>query len=307
MTFRKLGFWLAPWALLGALPAAAEPRVPAAAPAAEPHPALWLLADEDTKIYLFGTVHVLPPGFRWRSPAFDKAVAEASELVVETYVPPDAGQAELEGLEGFFSPTPVPPLLDRVPKKHRKALKKLVKASGLPMPVLDSMHSWAAAMTLGVAQAMAGYGVSDPAQAPGVEDWVEEAFRKAGKPIVSVEKPDAVLVGMSSLPEALQREMLVEAIGTGPAEVEAGEAPVDETEWAAGKAEAMDLSGDETFPPAMFDILVRRRNAAWSEWLAERMRKPGTLLFAVGAGHLAGKESVQEMLAARGLKVERID
>ncbi|HEX8064372.1 MAG TPA: TraB/GumN family protein [Allosphingosinicella sp.] len=51
----------------------------------------------------------------------------------------------------------------------------------------------------------------------------------------------------------------------------------------------------------------RRRNAAWTQWLEERLKKPGTLLFAVGAGHLAGRESVQAMLAKRGLSVKRID
>ncbi len=54
-------------------------------------------------------------------------------------------------------------------------------------------------------------------------------------------------------------------------------------------------------------VLVRRRNAAWTLWLEERLKKPGTLLFAVGAGHLAGRESVQAMLAKRGLQVKRID
>lgn len=305
MRFAKLGFWLAPLAFLGAFPAAAKPAAPPAQAASDPHPALWLLADEDTKIYLFGTIHVLPPGFRWRSAAFDKAAAEASELVVETYVAPDS--AEAASLDGFISPNPVPPLAERVPARQRKALKRLVKASGLPIEVLDTMHSWAAAMMLGVAQTMAGYGVQDGAEAPGVEDFVEEAFRKAGKPILSVERPDAVVLGMNSLPEALQRELLVEAIGSGPPGVDAAEEGVGEQDWAAGNADAMDLAADGTFPPAMFDVLVRRRNAAWTEWLAQRLKKPGTLLFAVGAGHLAGKESVQQMLAERGLKVQRID
>ncbi|HEY0114242.1 MAG TPA: TraB/GumN family protein, partial [Allosphingosinicella sp.] len=42
-------------------------------------------------------------------------------------------------------------------------------------------------------------------------------------------------------------------------------------------------------------------------WLAQRMERPGTVLFAVGAGHLAGRDSVQSMLAARGIQARRID
>ena len=47
----------------------------------EPSPAIWKLADEDTTIYLFGTFHLLPDGFLWRSPELDGVVEEADELV----------------------------------------------------------------------------------------------------------------------------------------------------------------------------------------------------------------------------------
>ena len=64
-------------AWLGLAPAAAE------APQSAPRPALWLLADTDTKIYLFGTIHILPHGFQWRGPAINRAIEEADELVME--------------------------------------------------------------------------------------------------------------------------------------------------------------------------------------------------------------------------------
>jgi uncharacterized protein YbaP (TraB family) len=284
-------------------------RIEAPAPVAqpEPRPALWLLADEDTKIYMLGTIHVLPPGFRWRSAAVDKAVGEAAELVVETYEPPGAGAADgLGGVPGFFADNPVP-ILKRVPRGKRKPLKAAIQASGLPLPVLDRMHSWAAAMTLGIAQMLGEYGVEEPAQAPGVEDVLEATFRDAGKPISSVEDGDAVFASLSSLPEAVQTQLLLEAIEPIPAGLPVEPAPAGELEWVAGHDEAMTLEGEAGFPPALFDVLVRRRNAAWTEWLEARLKKPGTLLFAVGAGHLAGRESVQAMLARRGLRVKRVD
>jgi uncharacterized protein len=321
LTFHK-GLWLLPLAALAAGPAfaaapgkATEGKAGGAATAAvaglaaqpEPRPALWLLADDDTRIYMFGTIHVLPPGFRWRSTALDKAVGEAAELVVETYEPPGA-EAGAGDMAGFFADRPVP-ILDRVPKDKRKPLQAAIKASGLPISYFDRMHSWAAAMTLGIAQMLGDYGVDDPDDAPGVEDALEANFRAAGKPILSVENGDAVLASLSALPDAVQTQLLVDAIA--PAEltlIEAGAAfGSEEQEWAAGHDEAMDLEGEQSLPPAMFDVLVRRRNAAWTDWLAERLKKPGTLLFAVGAGHLAGRESVQAMLARRGLRVKRVD
>ena len=49
-----------------------------------------------------------------------------------------------------------------------------------------------------------------------------------------------------------------------------------------------------------------RRNARWADWVAARMAQPGTVFVAVGAGHLAGKGSVQTLLAEKGLKAERV-
>ena len=315
MSFRSLSFsrwlWLAPLAALAASPAAAAPgkdglrKGEAAAARSEPRPALWLLADEDTKIYMLGTIHVLPPGFRWRSAAVDKAVGEAAELVVETYEAPGT-ESGLDSTPAFFADNPVP-ILERVPKKKRKPLKAAIEAAGLPLPFLDRMHSWAAAMTLGIAQMLGEYGIEDPSLAPGVEDVLEEAFRSAGKPISGVEDGDAVFASLSALPEAVQTQLLLESIEPAPAQMPAGQGIAGELEWVAGHDEAMSLEGEAGFPPALFEVLVRRRNAAWTEWLEARLKQPGTLLFAVGAGHLAGRESVQAMLAKRGLRVKRVD
>ncbi|MEA3054489.1 MAG: uncharacterized protein QOG72_3392 [Sphingomonadales bacterium] len=320
LTFRRAS-WLLPAAALAASPALAgaygkdsaakeAPGRESAAPLAqpEPKPALWLLADDDTRIYMLGTIHVLPPGFRWRSAAVDKAVGEAAELVVETYEPPGT-EPSLDGNAGFFADHPVP-ILERVPRDKREPLAAAIQASGLPLDFLDRMHSWAAAMTLGIAQMLGEYGVDDPDEAPGVEDVLEQDFRKAGKPILSVEDGNAVFASLGALPEAVQAELLIEAIepapGGGGGPGAGASAGAEELEWVAGHDQAMDLEGESGFPPALFDVLVRRRNAAWTLWLEERLKKPGTLLFAVGAGHLAGRESVQAMLAKRGLHVKRV-
>lgn len=309
--------WLLPLAAL-ACPAAAAPSAKAdsakdawaaerrAEPQPEPRPALWLLADEDTRIYMFGTIHKLSPGFRWRSAALDKAVGEAAELVVETYEPPGS-VTSAEEMAGYFSDEAVP-ILKRVPKKKRKPLKAAIKASGLPLQAFNRMHSWAAASTLGTARMLEKYGVEDVSGLPGVEDVLEETFRAADKPIRSVEDGNAVRASMSALPERIQTELLLESIAPlAGGDGDPSEPGVSEADWVAGRPEALDLEHKPGFSPELFEAVVRRRNAAWTEWLEERLKTPGTLLFAVGAGHLAGRESIQAMLARRGLSVKRID
>ena len=69
-------------ALAGLLPLAgcAAQAEPAAKPA---RPAMWKLADKDTILYLFGTIHLQPEGRTWRTPAMDAALAGSQELVLE--------------------------------------------------------------------------------------------------------------------------------------------------------------------------------------------------------------------------------
>ncbi len=68
---------------------------------------------------------------------------------------------------------------------------------------------------------------------------------------------------------------------------------------------AMALERD-ALPPELYEALLTRRNRAWTDWLIARLDRPGTVLFAVGAGHLAGRVSVQSMLAGRGFTARRI-
>jgi len=46
--------------------------------------------------------------------------------------------------------------------------------------------------------------------------------------------------------------------------------------------------------------------AAGTDWLINRLDTPGKILVAIGAGHLAGGDSVQSMLAARDFQTKRI-
>ncbi|HEY5720905.1 MAG TPA: TraB/GumN family protein [Allosphingosinicella sp.] len=299
-------------ALALSAPAAAAERAPSPqAPVAKasagpdaPSPAIYLLSDSDTKIYLFGTVHVLPPGFKWRSPAIDRIIAEADELIVETYEAP--GQGDYSDAHRRMQLDKPSPILFRVAPEHRKPLKAAIQASGIPIKYLDGMHTWAAAMTLGMSQLLGSYGADDAADAPGVEDVLERVFRESGKPIGSVENPGLVVDSLNAIPAEEQANLLIETISEGTPE-ELTQSDDEDRMWARGELDAMARSAFDDFPPALYEALLTRRNRAWTGWLEQRLEKPGTILFAVGAGHLGGPDSVRTMLARRGLQVTRVD
>ena len=59
--------------------------------------------------------------------------------------------------------------------------------------------------------------------------------------------------------------------------------------------------------PDTYRMLFTERNARWADWVAARMQTPGTVFVAVGAGHLAGADSLLVRLAERGIPSQRVN
>ena len=45
-------------------------------------PAIWHLSDDDSDIYIFGTVHILPPNIEWRTQDINSAFENADTGLV---------------------------------------------------------------------------------------------------------------------------------------------------------------------------------------------------------------------------------
>jgi uncharacterized protein YbaP (TraB family) len=260
------------------------------------------VADKDTTIYLFGTIHLLPENYSWRTPRLDRAVASSNGLVLETIIDPK-NPAELAGVMMRLGLNPnAPPLVSRVPAEKRAALEAAVKASGVPMAALDRMETWAAAFTL-IGTQFRALGLQAE---EGVETVLKSSFSEAGKPIGQLETNAEQLGFFDTLPEAAQRELLVAALDQ-PA---SAKAQFDQmlAAWVRGDvgAIARTFNSDMAGSPELMNALLRRRNANWARWIEGRMAQPGTVMVAVGAGHLAGEASVQDLLQRRGLKVTRV-
>ena len=78
--------------------------------------------------------------------------------------------------------------------------------------------------------------------------------------------------------------------------------------WKSGDTLAFStmLAGFEAKSPVAYRMLIADRNAKWGQWIANRLDRPGVVFVAVGSGHLAGKDSVQSWLAARGIATTRV-
>ena len=277
----------------------------AAAPATEPKaasPAMWKVADDDTTIYLFGTIHLLPKGTEWRSPAFDKAAAGSDTLVVETVIDESNPAATMGELFKLAISPGLPPLLDRVPAAKKPALEAAIAKSGVPPQAFDKLETWAAAFLLLGVQ-FQGLGLD---AGSGVESSLKKQFKDGGKSIRQLETNAEQLGFFDRLSEDSQRNFLVSVLDDPSAMKEQFGGMLDA--WARGDVQAIgdSFNRDLAKAPELKDALLVKRNANWAKWVKGRLDQPGTVLVAVGAGHLAGDQSVQRMLESQGVKVTRV-
>jgi uncharacterized protein len=262
---------------------------------------MWKIADADTTIYLFGTIHVLPANYKWRTKAFDAAAAKADTLVLEVADLGDNTKTAEVFTRLAMSPN-LPPVLDRVPADKRPGLKALIDKVGFPSSALARFESWAVAITL------AGGMLKDLNLSPdnGVERKLTEEFTAAKKPIIGLETTELQLGIFDKLPQSAQ-DMFLAGLAD---EVEDPKAEFDAmlSAWTKGDDKAIATTFDDELrqSPELTDALLRNRNASWTAWLTKRLDTPGTVMVAVGAGHLAGVDSVQSMLAKQGVKVTRV-
>ena len=270
-----------------------------------PHPAIWRISDADTTIYLFGTIHTLPPGFRWRNSALEAVIVRADSLLLESVDAPGDKPNFLDGLSKEQLAA-LPPLLDRV--SHRTRAKLAYLQSLLPAEAIKQMDgepTWLAAMGVGfVRDLMMG---DLPGQ--GADDWLEQHFRAIGRPVEAIENSHQVVANVNAVPEQAQRVMLEAAIAAPERTHDQVDAPAQA--WAQGRVDADSplLIGQHDLDPegALNDPILAERNAAWVEALLARLRaKPGTILFAAGAGHFVGPGSVIDLLQKRGVRVDRV-
>ncbi|TPG39637.1 TraB/GumN family protein [Sphingomonas koreensis] len=282
----------------------APPSPAAAAPSSaatqDADPALWVVKDKDTTIYLFGTVHVLKPGMTWFDEAVKSAFDASDTLVLEMVMPDMAAMQAL--VTKFAVNSDSKTLTDKLPAADRAAFTSALTDLGAPAGALDHYDPWFAATELALLPIMKlGY---NPANGP--EAVLTAAAKAAGKPVAGLETPEQQLGYLDGLPEDAQITFLdqtVKDIPKASAEIDAMVA-----DWAKGDPDALAkiMNDDLTMSAALKKTLLTDRNARWADWIATRMKTPGTVFIAVGAGHLAGAGSVQNDLAKQHLKATRI-
>jgi len=264
-------------ALLAAAIATAPPSVQASAqPLAEDaSPAMFMVRDADTTVYIFGTFHALDGKSDWFRDRVKDAFEGSEELVLETVIPEGKPIAPRPGFRG-------PPLT--------------------VAPSASFLATTRMAISAGKSQGMQ--------VGNGADNVLRHVAEAQGKPVEGLETLELQLNMFNRMPAATAAprpkagepvESSVDGLTQVMADMQSAWKRGDQSVFAAM------LGQLEKSSPDTYRMMFTERNARWADWIAGRMQTPGVVFVAVGAGHLAGKDSLLVRLAELGIPSSRLN
>lgn len=285
--------------------APAPPPAPAPLPGAnrDADPALWVVRDRDTIIYLFGTIHLLD-GRPWFNDEVRTAFRASRELVLEARLPEDPASLQTMIIRYALDPRG-PTLSSRLTPAQNATLNRALGAMGVPQGAFEHMEPWFVSLTLSAVMVQQlGLNAEN-----GPETILTRAAQARHIPIGELEGMEFQIRLFDAMPVPLQ---LAQLTGT-----------LDELDhvrekflpllaaWSAGNAEQLGrvTAEEESDTPddrALHRIVFTNRNTAWAAWIQRRLARPGTVFIAVGAAHLVGDDSVQSHLRTLGIRSARV-
>ncbi len=265
------------------------------------HPALWKVSDADTTIYLFGTIHLLKPDTNWFAGPIKAAFDASDELILEMIQPSEAESIKIV-MSRAIDPDG-PPLSQKLTPVDAAKFRAALKTVDIAPEGLEPFEPWFASTLVAMApMKKLGY-----APESGAERLLTAAAKASAKKIGALESMEEQIGFFDTLPEDQQIKFLNSAVSEMPKAGKVVTAMIGS--WSKGKPDklAAVMNDGMNAMPEIKKVLLTDRNQRWADWIAKRMAQPGTVFIAVGAGHLAGKESVQAMLKAKQLKAVRIN
>jgi uncharacterized protein YbaP (TraB family) len=243
-------------------------------------PAMFVVRDSDTTVYIFGTFHALDGKTEWFKDRVRSAFESSNELVLETLVP-----------EGPVKPET--PVMSRASVQLRN-LSMAPSASFLATTrmAINAGRSQGMQVGNGADMVLRHVAEDEGKTVEGLEtlQLQIDMFNKMPAPAVPAPKKGAAASSSADLRE----------LSNTMAEMQEA--------WRRGDQSVFVQMLDQLnqASPATYRMMFTERNARWADWIRARMQTPGVVFVAVGAGHLAGKDSLLVRLAELGIVSQRV-
>ena len=275
---------------------------PTAAPLPDAEPAMWVVRDKDTTIYLFGTFHALDGKRDWFNDEVRAAFDASQEVVLEIITPDDPLDMRPALIRHAFTAAGTPTLSSKLSPGGRTRLAQALARNKMPPGSLDRFKPFFASVTLASLQ----FGSVGMGAEQGAEAVIKRAVKGSGKQLDAVETIDEQFAMLTALPEAEQLRILESTLTDDGAMNKEIAAMLDAWNRGDAKAVARAIQQSDKDSPSLYKLMFTDRNARWAQWVDRRLARPGTVFMAVGAGHLAGNRSLLTLLKKDGHRVSRV-
>jgi len=264
------------------------------------YPALWEVSDADSKVWLFGSVHVLPSTVTWRTATFDAALGASTHIYFEADVGPLGIIALVIKSIALGMSRASDDWVSTLSKDEQAKLTEALKPLGLSLEQARLETPWLlAAQIEGEGSLPRDY---DPSK--GVDmllQWELPKERKAYFETVA-QQMDILSAGT----EAEQVNRLRRALAGGHDTSDDLRDLV--SAWQIGDVAHLDemIKNELATDPGFANSLLYDRNRNWVPTIEKLLATNEEDLIVVGAAHLAGDGSVLDLLAKAGFSVKRI-
>jgi uncharacterized protein YbaP (TraB family) len=276
--------WLLALCLLGSLSVHAQSPV-------------WALHGAHNTVYLAESVHLLKPGDSALPPAFTRAYADSTQLVMEMDLAKlDTGDVSEWMLEHGRYPEGESMQQALGAQRYARVVAQATEL-GLPVEQLSVLRPWVVALTLtDLMYLKLGY---DPES--GVEEQLVARTRADGRPTAGLETLQEELGQLENLSADDQARFLELTLqdlkDTG------SETDQMLSAWRSGDSAALaaQLSDAYTQFPQLYRVLVTERNQRWLPQIKSYLGADHNVLIVVGALHVIGKGGLLELLRGEGV------
>jgi uncharacterized protein len=271
-----------------------------AAGGARAEPALWEVTGGASTVWLFGSVHLLPEGGFAVGDDLADALADAERVCLEI----DTGAEDEAATSAATLARAVDPEgrdLFELLGSDADEVREAAEDAGVPLDALAMFEPWFAGLTVSVMALQAhGYDVQH-----GVEQIIQSEAREAGTPTCGLETLDGQLGLLDGLPDALQKEILMQALEEAGSIETLIEPMLDA--WHRGDESGLEQSLEDDFEgyAELAEVLIYRRNERWAGQVSKMLEDDEDVLVVVGAMHLVGDRGLPALLAGRGYRVAR--
>jgi len=268
----------------------------------------WVVEDEDTLVYLLGSIHLGTPDLYPFDQKLVKAFNEADALLVEANILDTKG-LEYYAEKAMYSDGST--LKDAVAPETYAKLEKVAKLFNLPMEQLTMQKPWMLSSTLSMLATDNSFGITPQEMAMhGIDMYFLLNAQLQQKPVIELEGMKAQVDMFDALSPETQEQSLVAVLDNIINPSEENQSKILQewfTSWKQGNVEefAKSFQAMEGGPSEYNEMLFGLRDEQMAKKIMNVLKeKKGTYFVVVGSGHFLGEKSIRYHLEKNEYKVK---